>query len=319
MIQFSERKEQNDRLEEQIFFWKQEYQKPEMSKEQYHRLLARMEEAKKDKKKEQRKRQMTKYVAAAAVFLAAFIVVPNTSAKAAEAMGRLPVIGRLVEAVTFRNYTYESDRNMADIKVPKLQLGEQSGGQSAADKGQADGDGQQKLQSTTKEINAEIQKITDELVADFEANLAYEGGYQDVVVDSEVLATAQDYFTLKLSCYQGAGSGYAWNYFYTINLHTGERLKLADLFQEGADYITPISDNIKKQMKEQMEADENITYWLDNEIEEWNFKKISEDVSFYLNEKGNVVICYNEGDVAPMYMGTVEFEIPAEAVNSIRK
>ena len=59
MIQFSERKEQNDRLEEQIFFWKQEYQKPEMSKEQYHRLLARMEEAKKDKKKEQRKRQMT--------------------------------------------------------------------------------------------------------------------------------------------------------------------------------------------------------------------------------------------------------------------
>ena len=53
MIQFSERKEQNDRLEEQIFFWKQEYQKPEMSKEQYHRLLARMEEAKKDKKKEQ--------------------------------------------------------------------------------------------------------------------------------------------------------------------------------------------------------------------------------------------------------------------------
>ena len=95
MIQFSERKEQNDRLEEQIFFWKQEYQKPEMSKEQYHRLLARMEEAKKDKKKEQRKRQMTKYVAAAAVFLAAFIVVPNTSAKAAEAMGRLPVIGRL--------------------------------------------------------------------------------------------------------------------------------------------------------------------------------------------------------------------------------
>ena len=165
MIQFSERKEQNDRLEEQIFFWKQEYQKPEMSKEQYHRLLARMEEAKKDKKQ---------------VFLAAFIVVPNTSAKAAEAMGRLPVIGRLVEAVTFRNYTYESDRNMADIKVPKLQLGEQAGGQSAADKGQADGDGQQKLQSTTKEINAEIQKITDELVADFEANLAYEGGYQDL-------------------------------------------------------------------------------------------------------------------------------------------
>lgn len=306
MIHFSERKEQNDRMEEQLSIWRQEYQKQEMSKEQYQTLRARMDQAKKDRRKEQRKRGTVKYIAAAAVFLAVFIVVPNTSANAADAMGKLPVIGRLVEAVTFRNYTYESDRNMADIKVPELKLGEQP-------------DSREKLESTAKEINAEIQKITDELEEEFKANLEYEGGYQDVVVDSEVLATEEDYFTLKLSCYQGAGSGYAWNYFYTIDLHTGERLKLADVFQEGADYITPISEEIKKQMKEQMEADENVAYWLDNEIEEWNFKEISEDVSFYLNEKGNVVICYNEGDVAPMYMGTVEFEIPSEVLSGIRK
>lgn len=43
------------------------------------------------------------------------------------------------------------------------------------------------------------------------------------------------------------------------------------------------------------------------------------DVSFYLNEKNNVVIGFNEGDVAPMYMGTVEFEIPAEVLENIRK
>ena len=28
---------------------------------------------------------------------------------------------------------------------------------------------------------------------------------------------------------------------------------------------------------------------------------------------------FNEGDVAPMYMGTVEFEIPAEVLSAIRK
>ena len=38
-----------------------------------------------------------------------------------------------------------------------------------------------------------------------------------------------------------------------------------------------------------------------------------------LNEQGNVVIGFNEGDVAPMYMGTVEFEIPAEILDGIRK
>ena len=145
------------------------------------------------------------------------------------------------------------------------------------------------------------------------------GGYQDVVVKSEVLATTPDYFTLKLICYQGAGSGYQWNYFYTIDLKTGERLKLKDIFKEGADYITPISENIKLQMQERMDADENVYYWLNDEIEEWNFKAITDETSFYLNEKGNVVIGFNEGDVAPMYMGTVEFEIPADVLDGIRK
>ena len=72
-------------------------------------------------------------------------------------------------------------------------------------------------------------------------------------------------------------------------------------------------------MKEQMDADENVYYWLNDEIEEWNFKAITDETSFYLNEQGNVVIGFNEGDVAPMYMGTVEFEIPAEILDGIRK
>ncbi|MEE1342129.1 MAG: RsiV family protein, partial [Lachnospiraceae bacterium] len=133
------------------------------------------------------------------------------------------------------------------------------------------------------------------------------------------LSTTQDYFTLKLICYQGAGSGYQWNHYYTIDLNTGERLQLKDIFKEGVDYITPISENIKAQMKEQMEKDENVSYWLNDEIEEINFKAITPNTSFYLNEKGNVVIGFDEGEVAPMYMGTVEFEIPNEVVKDIRK
>jgi len=96
-------------------------------------------------------------------------------------------------------------------------------------------------------------------------------------------------------------------------------LQLKALFQEGADYITPISEDIKRQMQEQMDADENVIYWLHDEIEEWNFKAITDETNFYLNEKANVVIAFNEGDVAPMYMGTVEFEIPAEVLAGIRK
>ena len=140
-----------------------------------------------------------------------------------------------------------------------------------------------------------------------------------MVVNSEVLTATEDYFTLKLNCYQGAGSGYQFNYYYTIDLNTGKRLQLKDLFREDADYITAISKNIRKQMKKQMAEDENVIYWLDNEIREWNFKNITDKTSFYLNREGNLVISFNEGDVAPMYMGIVEFEIPQQVLEGIRK
>ena len=73
-----------------------------------------------------------------------------------------------------------------------------------------------------------------------------------------------------------------WHY-YTIDLNTGKRLQLKDVFAEGADYITPISEAIKKQMQAQMDADENVYYWLDDEIEGWHLKSIPYPTSFYFN------------------------------------
>ena len=252
----------------------------------------------------------------AAAVVAAFVILPNTSAGVAHAMEQIPVIGKLVEVVTFRNYQYEDERNQADIEVPEIVP--QSVTDTVAEESATDV--QENLQKSADEINAEIQKISDQFVKEFEENLQTEGGYQDVIVKSEVVSTTQDYFTLKLICYQGAGSGAEWNYYYTIDLNTGERLQLKDLFYEGADYITPISENIKEQMKEQMAADENKIYWLDDpEVPEWNFEHITDETAFYLNENGNIVISFNEGDVAPMYMGVVTFEIPDDVVRDIRK
>ncbi len=310
---FPEAKEENVLLEKELQALRNEYRKQEMPKAQIEQLCKKMKEAKNVEKREKNQRRIIKTAAAAAVIAGIFVVLPNTSAAVAHAMEQIPVLGRLVEVVTFRNYEYETERNRADIEVPEIKPVET--GESTADNSGV----QEKLDRTTEEINAEIQKITDELIREFETNLDEEMGHQDVIVKSEVLATTQDYFTLKLICYQGAGSGYQWNYFYTIDFNTGERLKLKDIFVEGADYITPISENIKEQMREQMAADENVYYWLDDEIEEWNFKAITDETSFYLNEKGNVVIGFNEGDVAPMYMGTVEFEIPGEVLAGIRK
>mgnify|MGYP002765979318 FL=1 len=296
---------------------KRTYEQPHMSSEQLQAMKDRIEVAKMENRREVKKKNgAIKAAFAAAAVVAAFVILPNTSAGVAHAMEQIPVIGKLVEVVTFRNYQYEDERNQADIEVPEIVP--QSVTDTVAE--EASTDVQENLQKSADEINAEIQKISDQFVKEFEENLQTEGGYQDVIVKSEVVSTTQNYFTLKLICYQGTGSGAEWNYYYTIDLNTGERLQLKDLFLEGADYITPISENIKEQMKEQMAADENKIYWLDDpEVPEWNFDHITDETAFYLNENGNIVISFNEGDVAPMYMGVVTFEIPDDVVRDIRK
>lgn len=311
---FSERKEADIRLKKGLQNLKEEYRNKHMSDEQLAQLRKKMKAARQMNRRERSKRRIAGMITAAAVLVGIFTILPNTSASVAYAMEQIPLLGRMVEVVTFRDYTYESDRNMADIKAPVIKVA-----QTGQDSTPQDSSLQEKLTDTAEEINAEIQEITDGLIREFEANLQEEIGYQDIVVDSEVLASTQDYYTLKLICYQGAGSGYQWNYYYTIDLRTGERLHLQDVFVEGADYITPISENIRVQVEEQMQADEMVYYWLHDEIEELNFQTITEETSFYLNASGNVVIGFDEGEVAPMYMGTVEFEIPPEVLSGIRK
>lgn len=310
MYNFSETEKQNSLVEERLqHTWKEEYNKPQMSETYVEELREKMKEANMADKKEMNRKRIVKYTITAAALIGAFIVLPNTSVTMAQAMEQIPLIGRIVEVVTFRDYEYNADRNRADIDVMEIKPSDQI----------EDGEVKDNLERTTAEVNAEIQKITDQLIEEFETQLENEMGYQDVVVKSEVLATAEGYFTLKLLCYQGAGSGYEWNYFYTIDLNTGERLQLKDIFKEGADYIMPISENIKEQMRAQMEADDMVCYWLDEEVEEWNFKTITDETSFYLNENDNVVISFNEGEVGPMCMGVVEFEIPADVLQNIRK
>ena len=306
---FSEAKRENDVVEKELLELKKEYEKPKMSQEQLEKLKLKMEEANMENKKGNKKVMGKVAVAAAAVVVGGFTLLPNTSATIAHAMEQIPVIGQLVDVVTFRNYENETEKSYANIEVPEVELQEEV----------ADSQKQETLEKTAEEINQEIQKITDELVSEYKTYLENEEGYKEVVVNSEVLVTTEDYFSLKLLCYESAASGYQWNYYYTIDLETGERLQLKDIFVEDSDYITVISDDIKKQMAEQMEADENVYYWLNDEMEEMNFKSIAEDTAFYVNKNGNVVIGFNDGDVAPMYMGAVEFEIMSEVVKDIRK
>ena len=95
-------------------------------------------------------------------------------------------------------------------------------------------------------------------------------------------------------------------------------LSLADLFQSDVNYIFLISREIKAQMEERMNAGEG-DYFLPGGIwsEEECFQSIDEDQDFYIDEAGQLVIVFDEYEVAPGYMGVPEFIIPTDLLDGL--
>ena len=284
--------------------YRKEYQGVEMSEKDYQLMLLRMQQAKKERRelmmeKERAKRKSYRgWVVAAAASLA-LIALPNTSSNVAYAMGKIPVLGGFFRLVTVREFQYEDDKKSAEIKVDQITM-DNSSDNKASDK----------EERSVDEINKEIQKFTEQWEQEFKKNLEKDG-YEDMTISSEPVATTDDYFTVKLTAAQTMASGYEEQRYYTIDLRTGERVKLSDLFRAGADYQTKLTQIIEGKMREEMKADEGKKYFVDDE--EVNLKDEVTNAQFYVNPEGVIVLSFNECSVAPAYMRVVQFEVrPAE-------
>lgn len=280
-----------------------------MSSEEKERLLESMQRKGilSGKGKRTRSGKMGKVAgwgAVAAIFM--LVVIPNISAKAAYAMEQIPILGSVIKAITIREYQYESEHFSADIQEVQL---EHSGGAESA-----------KTDESVMTINESIESMTKRLIDRFEEQVEAGESYGAIYVDHEVVTDTDTWFTLRMDVNEIAGSGTQYQYYYHIDKTTGEIASLGDLFKEGADYVTPISEDIKKQMRDEMAEDEMKIYWVDSEEDAgFQFEAIKKDQNFYLNDHGQIVICFDEYEVAPGYMGLVEFTVDEEAVAAIRR
>ncbi len=287
-----------------------------MKKETLFELMGQMDETyiaeaggKEDMKKNGVKKGMLfKWTAGVAAAILISIILPNINGDIAKAMGSIPVLGKYFQVVTFREYHYEDDNNTADIVVPKVETEEEATEQEV---------------KTAETMNKSIEEYAQGFMQEFQENLKSQGeGYQELQMDYEVVTDNEDWLTIKVNVLQVEASGYQQAKFFHIDKKTGKEAVLSDLFVEGSDYVGIISENIIAQMKEQMAQDEGKIYFVEgngDDIDEFNFKQMKEDQNFYFNEKGELVIAFDEYEVAPGYMGTVEFVIPSQVIESIVK
>ena len=318
--------------QEQLKRLKEEYENMTIPEAGRERLQAGIDRARMEKKRAERARRRSAWTAAAAMIV--LIALPNTNVQIAHAMENIPVLGGFFRLVTVRQYNYSDENHDAEVELAQINYGEDAGegasvGEVAATPkgtaaGSVEGVGQEAAVANLSEdgveaVNQDMEATVEELIRQFEDTLSEEG-YHGLHVTQEVVTDNALYYTVKLSVLETEASGYEHNQFYTIAKQTGNVVTLADLFAEGSDYISAISENIKTQMKEQMAADEGVIYFLDNDdMPEFNFQGITEQTNFYFNEKDELVIAFDEYEVAPGSMGAPEFVIPQEVTAAILK
>ena len=224
----------------------------------------------------------------AAAAAAVIFLLPNSSAAMADTMADLPLVGPFFQVITVRTYQQEEGRNQISISEPQI---------SAAGSG-----------SGAREINEEVQAYIDRLIGEYEQS-AQSDGYYDLDVTWEVVTNTQRWFTLRINSDLVMASGSHQERYYHIDVPSGERKRLCDLFSEDYDYIAAISGEIKAQMEQRMEADPNEIYWLKGiaQLGSYYFDAVDPHQDFYFNDQGQLVIPFDKYEVAPGSTGSPSF------------
>lgn len=242
-------------------------------------------------KKVDRKSIVNKKIIGSAAVLAIVFGI-NISPAFADVVSDIPIVGNIVKLVTVKNYTLKKNNVEADIKVPAIEGLENK----------------QLEENLNEEFIKNGKKIYEELIEEFPSinnQLKYVGS------DYKIKADNDSFLSIEIIKEEIQASSYTTKKHYTIDKNKQIVLTLPMLF-EGDNYIEEISNDIKAQMIENMKKDSNLTYFLEaDENEEVidSFDKIKENQDFYINNDGNLVICFNQYEVAPGYMGTLEFII----------
>ncbi|MPQ25136.1 DUF3298 and DUF4163 domain-containing protein [Bacillus paralicheniformis] len=242
-------------------------------------------------------------VGAAAIIL---IIGINTSPAFAKTLSEVPFVGSLVKVVTFTEYKMNEKTYNAEIEVPAIEnLDNES------------------LQSTLNEKYLEESKaLFEEFQTEVESlKEIQDGGHLGVDSGYEIKTDTEQILSIGRYVVNTVGSSSTTFQFDTIDKKNELLITLPSLFKN-EEYIDVISEEIKKQMISQMEQDSSLYYWVKNPNKKDEspfdpFEKIKPEQSFYINKNNKLVIVFNKYEVAPGYMGVVEFTIPSGVLSNV--
>lgn len=253
---------------------------------------------KKKPKKRKKKRIIELCSVAAAMIL--FTVSLNVSPAMAKNLAQIPILSSVVDILTFKKYELKGEHFNANIEIPQV-TGESEDIQALNIKFQEEG----------KRL---FEKFKEEIAGVEQGYLGVDSGYI-VKTNTEKILSFGRYIV------KTAGSASEEIQYTTIDKEKQIVITLPSLFKDSS-YVPIISDYLKETMRKAINESKGDTiYWVSGtkyvEDNGFLFNQISENQSFYITDKGKLVISFNESEVAPSYYGVVTFEIPTEIIQSV--
>ena len=234
-------------------------------------------------------------VAAASLFIGSI----NMSPAMAQSMVNIPILGAIVEVFTVQKLALDEKTYQADLSTPAINGLENEGLQASLNEKYIE-ENKARFEQFEEEV-AEMKKAGD-------GHLGIDSGYEVMTDTARILSIAR--YEVNT-----AGSSSTTMQYDTIDKQENLLITLPSLFKDNQ-YIETISSYIAGEMKRQMVADKEISYFLDDSFT-GDFEGIKPDQNFYITSNNKLVISFDKYEVAPGYMGVVSFEIPSDILSDL--
>lgn len=254
----------------------------------------------------QKKGRGFKAIAIAASVLLLVVILPNTTSVMASTLSELPILGPMFKVVTIRQIESTNEQSTIMAEIPEI-IDETS--KDTFDTKDKVAENTISENSSIEEVNLSVTEYTDQLIEVFKQE--HDGDTSHLDISYETITDTDTWFTLLITSTEIQASGYESRRYYNIDKTKNAYITLTDFIPNFEDKKEKINAYIIQTMKEKMAEDENLTYFI-QEKDHTGFESIADDQPFYLNHEGNLVLSFDEYDVAPGYMGVVEFMIPKE-------
>lgn len=247
--------------------------------------------------------RMNKIAAGVAASVLLMTAAVNGSPAFAKTLSEIPVVGSMIEVLNFRQYTVDEGNFQADINTPQIKGLDNENLQNSLNT---------KYLLENQELYRQFMAEMGEMQKQGGGHAGVSSGYQIKTDNDTILSVGRYVVVTKASAAESIQ-------YDTIDKQRQILLTLPSLFKDDR-YVDIISENIKQQMVAQMKSDEGKIYWIEVPGEELMvepFEEIARNQNFYINPEGKLVISFDEYEVAPGYMGMVEFVIPTEVIADV--